>query len=71
MTSQQVERVLGPPMTLSNAPHTRTWSCPVCGVGPDSLLVVRHGQMSCSGSSHSQVAIDALVEVADLIDGVT
>lgn len=71
----RLERALGAPMTLPRHPHLKTWSCPVCGVGPDSLLVVRQGQQSCSGSNHTQAAInaaiDVLIEVADLIDGLT
>ena len=59
---KRVEWVLGPPMTLPNAPQTRTWSCPVCRVGPDSLLLRDDGRVHCT-LGHSQDEIVAAIEV--------
>ena len=44
VTGAQVARALGEPMTLPNAPGSRTWACPGARlVGRDSLLVTDDG----------------------------
>ena len=60
---KRVESFLGPSMTLPNAPHTRErGSCPLCRVGPDSLLLCDDGQVHCT-LGHSQEQIVAAIEV--------
>lgn len=74
---RDVERALGPSLRLPNAPHTKTHPCPLCRDWPGLSLLVRDSdtnELTCSGGRHSkeeiQAAIAALLEVADLIDGV-
>jgi len=70
LTTARIERALGEPMTLPNAPGSRTWACPVCAVGPDSLLVTDAGELTCSAAQHDRGAIESaigtLLALADL-----
>lgn len=61
VTGAQVARALGEPMTLPNAPGSRTWACPVCAVGPDSLLVTDDGALTCSLARHERGEIERAV----------
>ncbi len=57
-TRGQVVQVLGEPMTLPNAPDTRTWPCPVCAVGADSFLVTDEGELTCTEEQHTREEIE-------------
>jgi hypothetical protein len=71
LTGDQIVRALGEPMTLPNAPGTLTWACPLCAVGPDSLLVTDGSALTCSLAGHGRGEIERAIALLAQTGGET